>query len=145
MDADSVTLLHRATAKGGRSLLQYVSEACPWTTDQTKGEFKEILAFANEERDAVSKMMRYLQKQHQRRVVFGSYPSHYTTMNYVTIDHLLPKLVADTESQIAELDKASQSDSNSEVHAMIRSFVQVKRRHLAALKMMMNPQEKAIA
>ena len=143
MDAHSLALLRRLIAMAGRSLLQYVSESSPWTTPASQEAFTQIIALAQEERDAVSKWMRYMQKHHQPRVVLGSYPVYFTTMNYITVDHLLPLLIAENTHNLSELDRILVQESDEEVRTMIQAYREMKQRHLQTLKALATPKEKA--
>jgi hypothetical protein len=134
MNIASLSALERLVALGRRSLLQYISESSPYTTDKTHDALTHILAMAQEERDAVGKLIRYLQKKHVRRIVLGSYPSHYTMMNFITIDCLLPRLIAAEEVQVAEIERCLASAADEEIRTMIQAHLDMKRRHLQTLK-----------
>ena len=134
MDAGSLALLHRLIALEGRSLLQYVSDSSPWTSGKTQGALKEIFILAKEEQEAVSKLMGYLQKIHVRRMVLDSYPASYTMMNFVTVDFLLPRLIADNEIQVAEIERRLASVADEKIRSMIQGHLDMKGRHLQTFK-----------
>ena len=97
MDAGSLKLVHDLIALGSTSLLQYVSESSsPFSGDAAHADVDCVKAAAREERDEVVRLTRLLQKRHEPLAKTGSYPSHFTTMNFVTLEYLRPKLIAET-------------------------------------------------
>jgi hypothetical protein len=139
MDAGSLAVLQRLIALGGRSFLQYVSESSPWTTDQTEHALAQICALAEEERGAVTRLVRFLQRKHARPIVLGSYPAHFTMMNFMTVDWLLPKLRADAEKQVAEIEKGLAAATDEEVRTLTQEYLEMKRRHLQTLNELSAP------
>ena len=134
MDAGSLTLLYRLVTLGSHSLLQYVSESVPWSAAKSAGALAQIMTMAREEREAAARLMRILQKKHLSPRDHGAYPSHYTTMNFVAIDYLLPKLIADNEKEVAEIEARLPQAIDEEAHALTQAYLDMKRRHLQALK-----------
>ena len=128
-----VSLLQRLIAMGRHSLLQYVAESCPWLSDQTRGEFADVLALAAEEQAAIGKLIRCLQKKHVRPLLLGSYPAHFTLMNFVTVDFLVPKLIEENAAQVAEIEKCLALATGEETHAAIQLYLDLKGRHLQTL------------
>jgi hypothetical protein len=143
MDAGSLASLQRLIQMGARSLLQYFSESCPFASDQTRHELTHLMAAAEEERNAVSKLVRFLQKKHKQTAVLGNYPAYYTTLNYLTVDTLPPRLIEDDEKHLAELDKTLLTVSDEDVYHLIESYRDVKRRHLQSWKELAKPPERA--
>src|SRR5262249_29010476 len=88
MDAGSFTLISRLSAMGSGSFLQYVSQSFPWSADPAHAAVKSIREIAQEEHDEVRRFMRILQKKHLRLPPMGSYPSHFTTINFCSLDFL---------------------------------------------------------
>jgi hypothetical protein len=63
----------------------------------------------------------------------GSYPMAFTTMNYISLEHLLP-LLADYESRaVADLVRDVASLDDPEARAEVQKLVDMRRRHLQAL------------
>ena len=134
MDADRFTLLSRLISMGSSSLLQYVSESFPWSADPAHIAFDSVLNLAKEEREAVSLITRHLQKRRFRLPKFGSYPSHFTNINFVSLDYLLPKLIAEQEKEIAEIVSGLLPEEDDEVRRLAQRFLEMKRRHLPTLQ-----------
>jgi hypothetical protein len=136
MDAGSLQLLHELIAMGSTSLLQYVSESSPFSGDAAHVDVDRVKAAAREERDEVVRLTRLLQKRHERLAKTGSYPSHFTTMNFVTLDYLRPKLIAETEREIASIAGKLDSAGDEEIRQLAENYLAMKRRHLEMLQTM---------
>lgn len=134
MDAGSFTLLSRLIAMGSGSLLQYVSESFPWSADPAHAAVNGVLAIAREERDEVTRFTRVLQKKHLRLPPMGSYPSHFTTINFCSLEYILPKLIAEHQKEIAEIETRLHEAGDEEVLALAAGYLDMKRRHLQTLQ-----------
>ena len=134
MDAAAIALLFRLITLGTRSLLQYVSESSPWSAEKGHAAAEAIVSMARAERDEVARLTRILQKKRVRMPAAASYPSHFTTMNYVTVDYLTPKLIAEHEMEIAEIERQLHEVDADEIRGLVESHLAMKRRHLDALR-----------
>jgi hypothetical protein len=134
MDAGSLSLLHRLASMGAYSLLQYVGQSFPWSGDKSLLMRTQILTMAGEERDSAARLVRILQKKHVPLRVKGGFPSHYTSGNFVSIDYLLPKLIAEHEKEVAEIERELPKVADEEALALAQSYLDMKRGHLQALK-----------
>lgn len=134
MSAASHDPVCRLVTLGSSSLLQYVSESFPWSARNAASAIDAVVALAHEEGDAVAKLSRWLQKQHVRQPAHGAYPSHFTTMNFVAIDYLLPRLIAENERELAEVERIASRAEDDEDHQVVQGFLEMKRRHLQTLK-----------
>src|SRR5579862_2385551 len=105
MDAATATILQGLVRKEGRSLLQYVSESFPWTTHKNAHDAALLLDMAQEEQDAAAKVVSILQKNRLRPPYLGAYPMSFTTINYMSMDFLIPYLIDFEKRRIAELEK----------------------------------------
>ncbi len=134
MDAGSLALLHRLVSMGARSLLQYVCQAVPWSADTSDHALARVQKIAAEERNATARLTRHLQKKHLRLAPIESYPSHYTTFNFCTLAYLLPKVIAEHEKEIAEIEGRLHGAQDEEVRVLAEAYLERKRRDLATLK-----------
>lgn len=134
MDAGSLTLLHRLVSMGARSLLQYVCQSSPWSADGSDPALARVQAIAAVERDATARLTRHLQKKHLRLAPIESYPSHFTTLNFVTLDYLLPKLIGEHAKEIAEIEGRLRDVQDEEIRTLAEAYVARKQRDLETLK-----------
>ena len=136
MDAGSLTLFSRLISMGSSSLLQYVSESFPWSADPAHAAFDAVLVIAREERDEVVRFTRLLQKRHLRLPPMGAYPSHFTTINFVSLVYLLPKLIAEHEKEIAEIDNMLPQTGDDDLRELALAYRNMKHRHLQTLQVL---------
>jgi hypothetical protein len=134
MDAGSLSLLYRLASMGAYSLLQYVGQSFPWSAEKSQGLRAQILTMAREERESAAQLMRVLQKKHVPMRVKGGFPSHYTSGNFVAIDYLLPKLIAEHEKEVAEIERELPKVADEEAHTLAQTYLDMKRGHLRTLK-----------
>jgi hypothetical protein len=134
MDAGSLSLLYRLASMGAYSLLQYVGQSYPWSGDKSLLMRTKILAMAGEERDSAAQLVRILQKKHVPLRVKGGFPSHYTSGNFVSIDYLLPKLIAEHVKEVAEIERELPKVADEEARVLAQAYLDMKRGHLQALQ-----------
>jgi hypothetical protein len=129
MNTRGVALLHRLVAMGSTSLLQYVNDAVPWSADADRAAFAKVQFLANEERDFVARLSRFLQKRHFGVPKIATYPSHFTTMNFVTIDYLLPKLIVEADRELTTIRAWLQGMDEDDARAQMQGYLDMKERH----------------
>ena len=134
MDIGGVRFLGRLIWMGSSSLLQYVSEAFPWSADPLHAAYDRLRKIAAEEREDVVALTRWIQKQRVRVPPLGAYPSHFTTINFCSLDYLLPKLVAEHEKEIAEITTRLAACDDEDIRKLAQHYLDMKRDHLQALK-----------
>src|SRR6516162_8836008 len=134
MDAGSLALFTRLISMGSSSLLQYVSESYPWSADAARAGLDSVAAMAREERDKVVSFTRHLQKNRLRVAPMQAFPSHFTTINFVALEYLLPKLIAEHEKEIAQIDSMLPQAGDDEIRKLALAYRDMKHRHLQTLR-----------
>lgn len=133
MDGTTATLLQEMVRKEGRSLLQYVSESFPWTTSKNLHALPVIFDMVKEEQEGTAAIVRLLLKNRLRPPYLGAYPMSFTTINYMSLDFLLPYLIDFEKHRIAELEKDIPVVADDEARDLLKSLLEMKRRHLLTL------------
>ncbi len=133
MNRADAKLLERCISMGSSSLLQYVSESFPWSGDQSSAALDRVIAIAHEERAAVTSFIKDFQRNRLRLPPMGSFPSHFTTMNFVSLDYLVPRLIAEHASEIAEIESRLPQETDEEVRRLAHGYLEMKRTHLQTL------------
>lgn len=136
MDSLSHSLLEEIIRRESRSLLQYVNEAFPWTTAEERATLAQLEKIIEEERQASASLARLLQKRHMPPPYIGPYPMEFANVNYVTLDHLLPLLVAQERRAIGDLERDLTCLLDDEAKAQVQKVLEMKRRHLEMLEKM---------
>jgi len=86
----------------GRSLLQYVGEAWPWTDAASRAmqaDVDELVALQT----AMVQRIADLLAERNWPIDFGVYPVEYTDLHYVSLDFLLGQLIRNADELVAEL------------------------------------------
>jgi hypothetical protein len=133
MDAATITLLQDLVRKEGRSLLQYVSESFPWTTHKNHHVLPVLFDMTKEEQEGAAAVVKLLLKNRARPPYLGAYPMSFTTINYMSLDFLLPYLIDFEKRRSADLDKDLAVVHDDEAKHLLQTLLEMKQRHLATL------------
>src|SRR5437588_3885407 len=128
MDPATANLLQELVRKEGRSLLQYVSESFPWTTHQNAHALAILLDMAQEEQRGAGAIVKLLLKNRVRPPYLGAYPMSFTTINYMSLDFLVPYLIDFEKRRIAELEKDLAGVTEAEPKELLNSILEMKQR-----------------
>lgn len=134
MDASKQELLRSLVRKEGRSLLQYVAESFPWSKPEDHGLVRRVLAIAHVEGHYLVRLIRLLLKLKIGSPPLGAYPQSFTTINFMALDFLMPLLIADQKSRIAEIELLMTQFPEGEVRSLLGEFVAEKRKHLEFMR-----------
>src|SRR4051812_247452 len=104
IDPGTAGLLQDIVRREGRSLLIYVGDAFPWTTLRESTALTRLRDLIGAERQAISDIAVFLQRQRMPLTFHGSYPASFTTINFVALKYLLPRLVAFERESIRVLE-----------------------------------------
>jgi hypothetical protein len=132
-DTQGLQLIARQIIRDGRSLLQYVGEAYPYAPHQAEPAVHRLMALAKDQSAAVGRLVRFLQRHHATPPLLGSFPTEFTSANFVALVHLLPALQKDEERGIADLEQLLATLPTGEVHALLADYLQSKRQALETL------------
>ena len=107
MDAETCTILQNAMRAESKSFLQYVSDAFPWTTPDELAALAKLQSLIAEEKEGAGAIAEFLTQNKQPLPYLGSYRMSFTTMNFVSLEHLLRALrgqVTRSEARTARRD-----------------------------------------
>jgi hypothetical protein len=133
VDVPSQALLQHIFLKESRSLLQYVSEADPWTARKEHRTLELVLELARQEQRALAKIVRCLLKHHIMPSNPIAYPSNFTTINMVSLEHLFPYLIDSQEKCIKELEHRLPGVADVQARSLANEYLEMKRQHLKLL------------
>lgn len=134
MDVDTHAYVQNLIRQEGRSMLQYVSESFPWTTPENAGFWPEIMELVREEKVAAEGLTRLLLRHRGRPAFLGAYPMSFTNINFISLDHLLPRLAKFQKGRIEELEKDVARILHEETRIQVRQVLEMKKRHLGRLE-----------
>ena len=127
-------ILQGIVRRESRSLLSYIGDSFPWTTGAGGPALDTLGQVVRDECDAVSALGRYLIRQRAPVPYLGSYPANFTSMNFVSLEYLLPKLVQSQKELIAALEVDLRQVEAGEPRTQVEALLAVKRRTLATLE-----------
>jgi hypothetical protein len=139
-DSATIAVLQNIVRRESRSLLQYIQEAYPWTTANAQPVLTELARLTAEEAKSTTDLATYLLRQlHAPLPHLGQYPQQFTSINYVGVDFLLPRLVHEQRHAIAELEKDLGKLTNPDARQRVEKVLDMKRRHLKKLEELAAP------
>src|SRR2546421_12124234 len=104
-DKPTFAMLESVFRRESRSLLQYIRDSFPWTPQGDQEVLAEVHRMADEQRGQAATLAQFLTRQRHTVPYTGSYPSSFTTINYAALDYVLPRLVADEQRGVGQLEK----------------------------------------
>jgi hypothetical protein len=134
IDLSTQTVLQEILRRESRSLLSYVGEAFPWAS-ALEGEALSLLRrMVQDEGRAVAALGQFLVRRRIPLPYVGSYPTSFTTINFLALDYLLPRLADAQRHSIADLERELAVIKDEAARAQVQNLLDVKRRHLPALE-----------
>lgn len=119
----------------GRSFLQYVGECWPWTQVDAAAERDKINDLVARQQRQVAKLVELLVQRDGGAIDFGSYPTEYTDLHYVSLDYLLAQLIENEQLVVAEIDDSHRSAADDpEAAELLEQFLAEERCNLKALE-----------
>jgi hypothetical protein len=112
----------------------YVGDAYPWAAAPGEAALGALKQVVQEEAAAVAGLGRYLVRRHVTPEPLPSYPSAFTTLNFVGIAFVLPRLVESQRQAVAALERDLPSLTDPDARAHVEQLLGAKRRHLAELE-----------
>jgi hypothetical protein len=117
-----------------RSLLQYIRGAAPYAAGPDRAIRDSVMRIAQEEGEALDSFGELLEDNRVTLPYLGSFPVEFTDLNFVTIRHLLPKLVAEQKRDLANLEAEVPLYTDGIARAADLRLVELHKRHLNELE-----------
>jgi hypothetical protein len=133
IDRQTHTILQDLFLRQTRSLLRYVSESFPWIAQDEQDAAGRLQQMVDEETECCAQLARFMTRHRVVPPLLGSYPSAFTNINYVSLDHLVPLLTDDARHEIAHAETAL-AQVSAECRPAVEAVLAMKRRHLQALE-----------
>jgi hypothetical protein len=130
-------LLQGIVRREGRSLLQYVADAVPWTKNAEHESLCQLQTLVQEDRDTNAALARFLFRNRIAPPYLGAYPMGFTTLNFVSLSSLLPRLIKEQRHSISALENDLAQIRDPQCRGVVEGILDVKRRHLKALEAML--------
>jgi hypothetical protein len=134
IDARTQHLLQAVLRRQVLSLLQYVRDAFPWVGAGEGPLLAQVRQVMNEDLQAVGELTRFLDRKKIMPGYFGSYPMAFTSINFVSLDYVLPLLAEAQRREVAGLERDLAGVTDPEAREQVQKLLDLKRRHLATLE-----------
>jgi hypothetical protein len=134
IDEATLAVLQEIVRRESLSELLYVGQAYPWTSSGGGAALAELEAVVRADADAVAALGRWLARQRAPVGWIGSFPSRFTTDNFLALDHLVPRLVAAQRRLTEQLEADLRTIADPAAKAEVAKLLAVKRRHLPRLE-----------
>ena len=136
IDARTAEVLQGIFRRQGRSLLQYVADAFPWARNAEHESLGQLRTLIEEDRDANAALARFLLRNRIAPPYLGAYPMGFTTLNFVSLSSLIPRLIDEQRRSVTALEKDLTQIHDPQCRGVVEGILDVKRRHLKALEAM---------
>ena len=143
MDALTQALLQQTFRRESLSMLRYLGEAFPWTTAEDAATLQQLRDIEAEDREATASLGRFLFRRHIAPSYTGTFPSNFTTINFLALGHLLPRVIVGQRAALADLERDAAAVTDADARAELARLLVVKREHLAELEALHVPQGEA--
>lgn len=135
IDAATHRLLQDILRRERLSLLQYVSDAFPWTTSAERDVLAKLQKMIEAERQGGIRLARFLIRHRLALPYLGAYPD-FTGSNFVSLDHLLPLLIEHQKKAVEQLERDLTSLFDVEIREHVQTILDAKQEHLKQLEKM---------
>ena len=129
----TATVLQDVVRRESRSLLLYIGDSFPWTTNDHAPDLVTLKNLIVREAAAISVLGKYLVRKRITPPPYGSYPANFTSCNFIDIAYLLPRLLTAQEQAIAALSADIALIHDAEAKKQLQGLLAVKQLSLAGL------------
>ncbi len=117
-----------------RGLLQYSAECWPWSRADEEQERNAIQRMVAEQQAEVQQLCDLLNER-EYPIDFGTYPTQYTDLHYVSLDYLLDNLVNEQAQLVQDVQQAVTDCSGDPQAVELLQLIQPRvKTHLEQLK-----------
>ncbi len=134
MNAPTVALLQEIVRRESLSMLTYVGEAFPWTPPREADTLARVKQLVAEHNEVVTGLGRYLTSLRHPLTFLGSFPSSFTTINFLSLSYILGQLVVAERTGIAALERDLAALHDKDAHTRLEHLLHVKKKHLETLE-----------
>ena len=130
MEFSDQDILKHIVRREGRSFLQYIGQAFPWTPPDQEDEVTAVRIMAAEQQDELTGLVRFMTKNRITPPYLGAYPTAFTSMNFTSIDFLLPVLIQAERDGIKALEADTARLADLDARGEVAALLDQKKRHL---------------
>jgi rubrerythrin len=134
IDSQTYAQLSEIVRRESRTLLQYVGDSYPWITPAEQEVLAQIRTMIEEQKQGIAELVRFILRNHQSPPYIGSYPANFTSLSFVSLDHLIPLLAAHEGTDLNHLESQLSTLADVDAKEIIKRIVENNRRHVETLR-----------
>ncbi len=131
MQAKSLHLIYDILAREASSLLSYLSGAWPWSSSKERDSARQLQSLVDDEMQAQRRLGETLRK-HRMIPPSARFPMSFTTLHFLALDYLLPKVLNEQQALLVQLEK-DQTQLDEAGKEALEPFLAMKQQHLEQL------------
>jgi hypothetical protein len=139
MDAPTQQRLQDIVGRERLSELMYVGQAFPWAPWHDSTAREEVMHLVTARRHTLIELGKWMGRHHIPIDTTESYPSRFMTINFLSLEHLLPRLLADERAGIAALEADLAHTKDRDARGLMEGLLLQKREHAARLEHLAEP------
>jgi hypothetical protein len=134
IDAPTQAVLQDVLRRESLSLLQYIRDAFPWTSLEEQEAWPRLRRVVEEDAHALAELAQFLARRRVPLPYIGMFPVDFTSINFVSLDYVVPRLLDEQRREAAALEAALARVTDPEAGEQLRRLLDLKRRHLGPLE-----------
>ncbi len=135
MHPNDAAILNRMLARETASAIHYISGAWPWAEVADQPTLERLKQLVAAEQDLCKGIAELLIRRRQAPQI-GTFPEWHTELNYLSLDHLVPRLAEAEQKLIAAMERDLAGLEDAEARDLIQHVLETKRHHLSELEQM---------
>ena len=135
MDGSQNAQLNHLLITIGRSLLQYVGESWPWTSEDSDEARRKLTELVDRQQQSVGALASLLNAR-EWAIDFGTYPTDYTDLHFIALDFLLAQLVENQEAVVDVLKQSAELNGDGEASQLMAGIVEAESAILSELQLL---------
>lgn len=136
MDRSTAALLQELVRRESLSLLSYVGDAFPWTASGGDVALAQLRQVVDGHKKAVADLLKALTHKRLAPPFIGSFPSGFTSINFLAFSYVVPRLIDSERKSLALLEAEVPLVTDPDLRAAVEQFLAAKRDHLSRLEAM---------
>lgn len=134
MNHRDAAILQEVLGREGSSLLQYARDSYPWATREKRIVLERLNEIIEDEQKSAAVIASLLARSHYPLPALGAYPSDFTTINFISLDYLLPELVEAQRRAIDSIEAEVVQLADDRARATVEGLLDTKVRDLKVLE-----------
>jgi hypothetical protein len=134
IDAHTLSILHEIIRRESLSFVHYLRDSFPWPSPDGSDAERALAPILEQEHKALGDLYRFLTRMKAPFPYVGSYPSVFTTRNFISLHGLIPLLLEDERGLIGALERDRRAIGDEQPHGVVSHLLDVKQANVNRLE-----------